>query len=52
MAKKFCSLCGQVMEGSASAKCTAGTNHKLARVEYERAEEAERKKKEAKQKGA
>ncbi|MGA9969862.1 MAG: hypothetical protein WA690_03135 [Candidatus Acidiferrales bacterium] len=49
MAKKMCANCGAVMEGGANPKCSAGGAHRLDRVAYERAVEAERKKTEAKQ---
>lgn len=33
MAQKVCANCGRVMEGN-TEKCPAGSNHKLAAVEF------------------
>jgi hypothetical protein len=48
MPTRTCSKCGEVCEGGADPKCSAGGAHRWDRIGHERAESAERaKKKEA-----
>ena len=48
MPKRICSKCGEPCEGGANhTVCSAGGAHRWDRIGHERAEAAERKKKEA-----